>query len=358
MNDSAASAPVPAAVSSPPVPDGTTASHVGGEVVRISVIISTRNRAEQLPLCLEALMRQRDLPSQAYEVIVVDNASRDHTRQVVGKIQQQSDRVRYLYEEKLGLSAARNAGAAQARGEIICFVDDDAIPAPGFLEEVLLSFENRRATCVGGKIVAEWPDGAAPAWFTPRYAHVVAQTSFGEAARRLARNEFPFGANIAFRREIFQSLGGFDENLGKRAGNNIWGEEIDLCHRLQGKGFAFFYNPRALVWHVVGRGRATEHYFIESIFGKGITEGHQKLTHRGPAVFTFYLLLKAARLAVTSLCYLMAGPFLSETRRFQLRCMISWCTGYLYFLAVRDPDGSIRRSSEANEGILGSPAGP
>lgn len=339
MSDSVASMPAPA-------PERTAIGHVRDGAVRISVIVSTRNRAEQLPLCLDALIRQEDVAAGAYEVIVVDNASRDHTRQVVEKMQQQSEQVRYLYEEKLGLSAARNAGVAQARGAIICFVDDDAIPSPHYLAEILSSFANCRATCVGGKIVAAWPDGAAPPWFTPRYAHVVAQTSFGEAARPLARNEFPFGANIAFRKEVFQKLGGFDENLGKRGGNNIWGEEIDLCHRLQEMGFSFFYNPRALVWHVVGRGRATEHYFIESIFGKGITEGHQKLTHRGPAVFTFYLLLKAARLAVTSLYYLAAGAFLSDARKFQLRCLISWCTGYLYFLAVRDPGGSIRRSTE------------
>jgi GT2 family glycosyltransferase len=313
------------------------------EAVRISVIVSTRNRAEQLPLCLEALVHQQDVAG--YEVIVVDNASGDDTKQVVEAIRRQSERVRYLYEEKLGLSAARNAGAAQARGEVVCFVDDDAIPSSRYLAEVLAAFENPQATCVGGKIVAAWPGGAAPAWFTPRYAHVVAQTSFGETARRLARNEFPFGANIAFRKRVFQVLGGFDENLGKRGANNIWGEEIDLCHRLQERGFSFFYNPRALVWHVVGGGRATEQYFIESIFGKGITEGHQKLRHRGAAVFTFYLLLKAVRLAVTSLYYLATGALLSDARTFRLRCDISWCAGYLYFLAVRDPGGAIRHSS-------------
>jgi len=339
MSDSVASVPAPA-------PERTAAGPAHDGVVSISVIISTRNRAEQLPLCLDALIHQEDVAAEAYEVIVVDNASRDHTRQVVEKMQRQSERVRYLYEEKLGLSAARNAGAAQARGAFICFVDDDAIPSPHYLAEVLSSFEDRRATCVGGRIVAAWPGGATPPWFTPRYAHVVAQTSFGETARRLARNEFPFGANIAFRKDVFQALGGFDENLGKRGGNNIWGEEIDLCHRLQEKGFSFFYNPRALVWHVVGPGRATEQYFIESIFGKGITEGYQKLVHRGMAVFTLYLLLKAGRLAVTSLYYLTAGAFLPNARRFQLRCMISWCTGYLYFLAVRDPGGSIRRATE------------
>jgi hypothetical protein len=95
------------------------------------------------------------------------------------------------------------------------------------------------------------------------------------------------------------------------------------------------------VHHLVGRRRATKPYFIESIFGKGVTEGYQKLAHRGRAVFAAYLFLKACRLAVISAYYLSAGPLLSEAARFRLRCTISWCAGYLHFLAVRDDFGSV-----------------
>lgn len=333
----------------PPVDGvGTAGDAAAGRAVaavsraaRLSIIICTRNRADLLRLCLEALISQEGAAPDAYEIIVVDNGSSDRTRQVVEAAGRRFERIRYFYEERLGLSIARNAGVGRAAGEIVCFVDDDAVASPTFVREVLSSFDDPEVACVAGKIVASWPDGAAPAWFTPRYENVVAQTSFGETTRWMKRNEFPFGANMSFRREIFRRLGGFDENLGKRGENNIWGEEIDLCHRMQENGLRFFYNPRSCVSHIVGPGRATKRYFIESIFGKGVTEGYQKLVHRGRLVFAAYLFLKACRLATTSAYYLLAGSFLSEAARFRLRCSISWYAGYLHFLAVRDDLGSV-----------------
>jgi GT2 family glycosyltransferase len=307
----------------------------------LSIIVCTRNRADLLRLCLDALVSEQGRTQDACEVLVVDNGSTDHTRQTVEAASRRFPHVRYLYEERLGLSIARNAGVAQATGRIVCFLDDDAVACPGFVEESLRSFEDPQAAAVGGKIVASWPEGSPPRWFAPRYANVVAQTSFGETARWLKRNEFPFGANMLFRKEIFSRLGGFDENLGKRGENNIWGEEIDLCHRMQEQGLRFLYNPRLCVNHIVGPGRATKRYFVESIFGKGVTEGYQKLAHRGRFVFAAYLFLKACRLAATSAYYLSAGSFLSEAARFRLRCTISWYAGYLHFLAVRDDFGSV-----------------
>jgi len=307
----------------------------------MSVIICTRNRASLLRLCLEALVCQQDVAPDAYEIVVVDNGSTDDTKQTVEVVQQRCERVRYVHEPRLGLSVARNTGARHARGAIVCFGDDDALAAPDFVQEVLSSFQDPGVACVGGKIVASWPQETPPEWFSPRYGNVVGQTSFGETARWLTGNEFPFGGNLSIRREVLERVGGFNESLGKKGQNNLWGEEMDLCHRLQDSGLRFLYNPRACVRHLVGRHRATKQYFVESIFGKGVTEGYQKLTHRGKAVFTLYLLLKAIRLAVISAYYLSAGTFLSEASKFRLRCTISWCAGYLQFLAVRDDLGSV-----------------
>jgi len=308
--------------------------------MRMSIVVATRNRAEQLRSCLDALVRQDGVAQDAYEIIVIDNGSTDGTEQIVASIQRQFSQVRCHYEGRMGLSIARNAGVRLAQGDIISFGDDDAIPSSSYVAEVLASFDDPQVDCVGGKIVASWPDGAAPGWFAPKYGNVVGQTSFGETARWMKRDEFPFGGNIAIRREVFQTLGGFNEDLGKRGQNSIWGEEIDLCHRMQEHGYRFFYNPKALVRHVVGRHRATERYFVESLFGKGVTEGYQKLAHKGKAVFTIYLLLKAARLAMTSVYYLSTGTLQSETGRFQLRCALAWYAGYLHFLAVKDNFGS------------------
>ncbi len=318
-----------------------TVESISQSAAELSVIVCTRNRAELLRLCLESLVHQQKGTPEVYEILVVDNGSTDHTREVVDAARRSFPRVRYLYEDRLGLSIARNAGVDRAAGEILCFLDDDAVASSNFVSELVRSFEDPEVASVAGKIVALWPDGDPPDWFSPRYANVVAETSFGETARWMKRNEFPFGANMAFRKEIFRRLGGFDENLGKRGENNIWGEEIDLCHRMQEKGLKFLYSPRSCVRHIVGPGRATKQYFVESVFGKGVTEGYQKLAHRGRAVFAAYLFLKACRLAATSAYYLSAGSRLSEAARFRLRCAISWYAGYLHFLAVRDDFGSI-----------------
>jgi glucosyl-dolichyl phosphate glucuronosyltransferase len=314
--------------------------------VRMSIIVCTRNRAELLAQSLDALIHQEGVAADAYEVIVVDNGSTDDSRHIIQTAQRQSARVRYLYEPRLGLSVARNAGTAQAWGDIVCFGDDDAVAAPDFVREVLSCFQDPQVTCVGGKIVAAWPDGGPPEWFAPRYGNVVGQTSFGETARWLRKYEFPFGGNLSLKKEVLHRLGGFNENLGKKGENNVWGEEMDLCHRMQRQGLRFLYNPRARVSHIVGWHRATKRYFIDTIFGKGVTEGYQKLVHRGRFIFGVYLVLKACRLAVTSAYYLSAGTLLSEATRFRLRCTISWYAGYLHFLAVRDDFGSTPSSAD------------
>lgn len=318
-----------------------TIESISQGTVELSIIVCTRNRAELLRLCLESLVHQQGASPQTYEILVVDNGSTDHTREVVDAVQRTFPRVRYLYEDRLGLSIARNAGVSRSVGDLLCFLDDDAVACSSLVSELIRSFEDPEVASVAGKIVALWPDGDPPEWFSPRYANVVGETSFGDAAGWMKRDEFPFGGNMSFRREVFRRLGGFAENLGKRGGNNVWGEEIDFCRRIQEKGLKFLYNPQSCVRHIVGPRRATKQYFVESIFGKGVTEGYQKLAHRGRMVFAAYLLLKACRLAVTSAYYLSAGPHLSEAARFRLRCAISWCAGYLHFLAVRDDFGSV-----------------
>jgi cellulose synthase/poly-beta-1,6-N-acetylglucosamine synthase-like glycosyltransferase len=289
-------------------------------------------------------VRQQGPADGKYEVTVVDNGSSDYTKQVVDSLQRQFTYIKYVYEQRLGLSAARNAGARLSEGEVICFLDDDTIPCTNYISEILQPFRHRDVACVGGKIIASWPDGCAPRWFPAKYANVVGQTSFGEKSRFMEKYEFPFGGNIAFRRKLFEKHGGFDENLGRKGQDYLCGEEIDLCYKLQAEGLRFFYNPRAAVSHIVGRKRANKSYFVKSIFGKGVTEGHQKLTHRGAFIFAMYLVLKACLLGVASLFYLSACAFLSEATRFKFRCKIAWYAGYLYFLACRDDFGSISRT--------------
>jgi len=304
---------------------------------RASVVISTINRSDLLIKCLKALISQNNVDVNSLEIIVIDNGSTDDTRRVVESLREKYQNIKYIYEEKLGLSVARNAGARYASSDIVCFLDDDAIPNKNYLNKMITSFENSEISCVGGRIIAVWPNKSPPNWFSSKYNHVVGETSFGDESRFLKKGEFPFGGNIAIRKSIFEMLEGFDENLGRKGDNFISGEEVDLCYKLRKKRLKIFYNVEAKVFHIVGRKRATKKYFIESIFGKAITEAYQKKTHKGSIIFFVFLIVKICLLMFVSIVYLfLKTSSLSEKRRFLFRCLIAWFTGYIYFLAIKN----------------------
>lgn len=124
-----------------------------------SLIICTYNRAESLRDTLGALRALSVHPSRQWEVIVVDNNSRDRTREVVEEVQREWPLLRYEFESEQGLSHARNHGISCAQGEVILFTDDDVLPEPDWLEITLAGMEKYQADACGGYI--------APIWETP-----------------------------------------------------------------------------------------------------------------------------------------------------------------------------------------------
>lgn len=300
----------------------------------LSVIVCTRNRAALLRGCLASLLE--GIPSNIkVEVIVVDNGSSDDTRDVVLSFQERFSNLKLVSEMRMGLSIARNMGIKEATGGIICFIDDDVVVEKKYLLEVLSPFRNKDIVCVGGKVIGLWPEGRIPDWFSPKFGHVISETPFGEKSRYMKKNEFPFGCNIAFRKEVFVEVGGFNEMLGKRGDNLIYGEEIDLCHKLQAEHRQFYYHAEALVHHHVSGERATKKYFLNSLFGKGITEGYQKRHNQNLWIFIMFFLVKIVYIFCSEI--VMQFVRLSDKEKFRLQCQISYNMGYLYYALLRSP---------------------
>ena len=126
-----------------------------------SIIVCTYNRAESLRDTLRALRAQTTPSARRWEVIVVDNNSRDHTRKIVAEVQRKWPELRYEFEKAQGLSHARNHGIAAARGDVLLFTDDDVLPEPNWIETTLLGLETHRADACGGHIAPIW--GNSPA---------------------------------------------------------------------------------------------------------------------------------------------------------------------------------------------------
>lgn len=231
--------------------------------LRITVAIATYNRAESLRQTLAALTRQ-EYPCNGYEVLVIDNNSRDHTRDVVASFAQARPAPRHVLETKQGLNHARNRAIAEARGEIIVFGDDDILMEPNWLAQLTAPFATENAArigAVGGEVIPVFPDGLPP-WVAEWHAPL----AFRRDAGPLSARQSPMGANLAFPRWVFEQHGLFRESLGRKGKALFGGEETELLQRLRSAGLEIWFAPTAKVQHLMPASRTTFRYATRHAF--------------------------------------------------------------------------------------------
>ncbi len=168
-----------------------------------------------------------------------------------------------------GVSESRNAGVAQAQGAIVAFLDDDAVAAPTWLARMLRAYEGDAVMAVGGDIAPLWQTGH-PAWFPDEFGWVVG-CSYTGLPERPAPVRNVIGANMSFRREVFDGIGGFDSSIG-RVGRVPGGcDETELCVRARRRWPAreIIYDPSVRVAHRVPARRAGLRYFLARCYGEG-----------------------------------------------------------------------------------------
>ncbi len=225
-----------------------------------SVIVCTYNRAESLRDTLRALREQEVPAARAWEVIVVDNNSRDDTRAVVEKAQRDWPRLRYEFEGEQGLSHARNHGIASARGDVILFTDDDVLPERDWLETTLAGLERFQADACGGYIAPIW-EVPPPAWLTERfYGFLAVRTDRTDSYLMTPADPTPFGANMAFRRTVFDKVGLFDTSRGRKGAVLASGEDGEMFERIHRAGLRVAFLGDSRVHHKVEAFRCTKKY--------------------------------------------------------------------------------------------------
>jgi glucosyl-dolichyl phosphate glucuronosyltransferase len=231
----------------------------------ITVIVCTYNRCTSLAKTLDSISESILPESQGWEVLVVDNNSNDRTRQVTQEFcQRYPARFRYFFEPRAGKSNALNAGVEQARGDILVFTDDDVTVDPAWLENLTAGLRSGEWAGAGGRIIPEWPC-PPPSWIPMHQRYGMAplvQFDLGPQAGPLT--EPPFGANMAFRREVFQKYGTFRTDLGPRPnGETCKSEDIEFGQRMLANGESLRYEPTAIVHHAVPENRLQKDYFLK-----------------------------------------------------------------------------------------------
>jgi GT2 family glycosyltransferase len=195
----------------------------------ISVVVCSYNGSRTINECLEHLTK---LNYSRYEIIVIDDGSTDNTASIATNYT-----VRLIRTENRGLSAARNTGWEEARGEIVAYTDDDAYPDPDWLRYLARAFQRSSHAMIGGPNLPPVDD--------PPIAQCVARSPGGPSHVLLTDTlaEHVPGCNMAFLKSQLSAIGGFDPIF--RAA----GDDVDVCWRIQERGWTVGFAPAAVVWH-------------------------------------------------------------------------------------------------------------
>lgn len=231
----------------------------------ISVIICayTEERWDDLIAAVKSVQQQSLPPC---EIIVVV----DHNPALLERAHTEIASVTVIENcEQRGLSGARNSGISVARGDIIAFMDEDAVAEPDWLAQLIVGYADPQVIGVGGSIMPNWVAGQ-PKWFPEEFNWVVGCTYRGmpEVSAQV-RNLI--GCNMSFRREVFDTVGGFRDGIGRIGAVPLGCEETELCIRINQRWpqAILRYDPQARVTHRVPAKRAAWNYFRARCYAEG-----------------------------------------------------------------------------------------
>ena len=306
---------------------GDRAPEGGARPLRVCVVVCafTQARWVQLQRAVDSLHAQTRPVQQVLVVI-------DHDEPLYERAQAELPARVVRNAEAQGLSGARNTGVGLVDADVVAFLDDDAYAEPDWLRRLLEPYQERDVLAVGGGVVAAF-DSARPAFLPPEFDWVVGCSYTGlPTARAQVRNLI--GANMSFRREVFERVGGFQHSLGRVGDRPLGCEETELCIRASRAwpGGLVVLEPAARVHHQVPDSRATWAYFRARCYAEG-----------------------QSKAAVARLTGATAG--LASERRYVTRVLPAGVAGAVAEALLRGRPGALARAAAVVVGLALTTAG-
>lgn len=247
--------------------------------ILLSVVIPTRNRSTSLSALLDSLFLQA-AGSLKWEILVIDNASTDDTRNAVQeKITHAPIPIRYIYEEQPGLHHGRHRGTHEAEGEIVSFLDDDTVLDPQWISGVEL-IQTQKADAVVSRILPKWEE-PPPGWLTElitddKFSYLTL-LDLGDEPRQI-EPVFVWGASFFIRRSLVYELGGFHPDGMPSDRLRYRGDgELGFFREFQQQGYRAWYDPRSVAYHTVSRKRMTLDYLCQRSYNEGISDSYTQI---------------------------------------------------------------------------------
>lgn len=243
----------------------------------LSVIICTYNRDKYIYNVLRSIA-ENDYPKDSYEIVLVNNNCTDNTEAECLRFKNDYPDVAFycFYEPNQGLSYARNCGIRESKGEIIIYVDDDAVVNKEYLRTYAEFFSrSHEAAAAGGPITPQY-ETEEPEWMS-HYTRMLltGALDLGSKEREFPKGAFPGGGNVAYRRSVFDQIGLFNVELGRKGSSLIGAEEKDLFDRMDSQEMKFYYLPNSILYHIIPKRKLTEDYFNRLSLGIGQSERYR-----------------------------------------------------------------------------------
>ncbi|HEY8156562.1 MAG TPA: glycosyltransferase [Myxococcota bacterium] len=248
----------------------------------VSAVVCTHNRATVLRRALASLGAQTLAPDR-YEIVVVDNASTDATRDLVTRELAGMPQLRYVFEPQLGVSRARNAGWRAARAPLVAYLDDDAIAAPDWLARAVADFARLepRPGCLGGPVLPIW-EAPRPDWLPDALLPYLTVLELDQTAGPMPRGKFLYGTNSVFPRERLAEIGGYPAGLGPIGSWHRSGEDTFVQKLLRERGLQLWYDPALRVQHHLPAERVSRRWVLRRLYLEGLSRARQQLLAREP----------------------------------------------------------------------------
>ena len=243
--------------------------------MHLEVVIPTYNRAQLLPVCLRSLLAAPVPTGLTVGITVVDNNSKDNTRQVVEGWQPQFEgRLHYLFEQKQGRSSALNCGITGSKSDLVGFIDDDEEIDRAWYQTAYDTFTAYDVDFIGGPYIPKW-DHDPPDWLPSDHEGVIGVVDAGSDIIPYDEH-YPgilMGGNAIMRRSAIEKVGLYMTALGRTGERLLAGEDEDMYRRLLASGARGMYLPHLKIYHLIPAERLTKKYYRQWSFWRGVSCG-------------------------------------------------------------------------------------
>ena len=261
--------------------------------IDLSIAVCTYNRADVLPKCLESLADQ-STDSELFEVLIIDNNSNDDTKKIALDFCERHHNFRYIFEEKQGLSHARNGAIIEAKGKYLAYIDDDAIADKDWVKNILSVIKTDSSMVAFGGPIYPWYKKEKPKWFKDEFA----THSYGKQHFQLTEQNCPFGlsgSNMIFNKEILNKYNGFSAEYGMNGDKIAFGEESFLFNKMLKNSENIQYFPNIKISHLVSE----KNYSLNDAFKRSIQNGKAIAQIRGSKLLSVDFIKKFSMFCIS-----------------------------------------------------------